>query len=598
VSIYYRMRLILVVLSLLGATSCGSPPQQDEVYELKIKQALARLGLDAAYPPSMIALGSALKGSGGQKTRSETIAEIINSLDIGKAELFPSKHDDNPDSVWNALVGVSPKSRLSEMPPEWRGDAPVFKAIRSIIAGITDARRTWEKSGGQASASELEAVRPHILRSFESSNTPEPYRLVPPAYHLIGKRVDAGTLASSLLRLFARIETVLPLLAQAESPWKTVEWETPLGRIRIAGRQNDIHEGDFLLLIDLGGDDTYRNVNSNLIPGKVSVVIDLDGDDSVAWKDGAGPGSGVFGMGVWFDLAGNDRYQGGTMGLGSALFGSAIFWDEAGDDTYEAEALVQGVGQYGVGIFVDARGNDRYQAFLSGQGYAGPGGVGVLADFNGDDKYNCGGKYPDPVAKRARRHQGIHYLSMCQGYAFGLRPEISGGIGVLIDRAGDDSYKADIFAQGASYWFGLGMLVDSAGNDLYEAYEHCQGEGLHLSAGFLGDWGGDDRYVAYEHAQGVGMDRSAGILYDDSGNDVYSSHFESQGDNRGDDRYEAKRDSQGYAKPDPDPKFPESEWPTGILLDLHGSDVFDQPYADVVDSTGRIQNKQGIAIAR
>ena len=90
-------------------------------------------------------------------------------------------------------------------------------------------------------------------------------------------------------------------------------------------------------------------------------------------------------------------------------------------------------------------------------------------------------------------------------------------MGLLLDHQGNDSYSADIFAQGAAYWFGFGMLVDGAGNDRYEAFEHAQGEGLHLAAGLLADWGGDDHYTGNEHVQGVGMDRSAGILFEAAG---------------------------------------------------------------------------------
>ncbi len=206
------MRLILITLLLLGAASCGNSPQQNGAYELEIEQALASLGLDIerisvpkvpypvstparlsrvdsamSYPLGMIALGSALKDSDGQKTRSELIAEIVNSLGIGNTAPSPGRHGDyNPDSVWSAIISVSPEpERVSEIPPEWRGDAPVFKAIRTIIPGITDARRSWEKSGGQATASELEAVRPHVLGSFKSSDTPDSYRLIPPAFHQI-----------------------------------------------------------------------------------------------------------------------------------------------------------------------------------------------------------------------------------------------------------------------------------------------------------------------------------------------------------------------------------------------------------------------------
>jgi hypothetical protein len=255
---------------------------------------------------------------------------------------------------------------------------------------------------------------------------------------------------------------------------------------------------------------------------------------------------------------------------------------------------------------LDGHGNDSYSARFNSQGYGASGGIGILIDHNGEDKYSCGGFIPDPVKRRTKRHLGTRYLSLCQGFGFGIRPRVSGGIGLLLDSNGNDQYKADIFAQGAAYWFGLGMLIDGKGDDSYEAFEHCQGEGLHLSAGILADWEGDDHYSGYEHAQGVGKDRGAGILLDETGNDTYQSSNESQGaglssygfgiliDSAGDDAYKAQVRSQGYAGPDPE--FPPSEWPTGILLDFGGDNHFNMPYSATVDTAGRVRNKQGIAI--
>ena len=103
------------------------------------------------------------------------------------------------------------------------------------------------------------------------------------------------------------------------------------------------------------------------------------------------------------------------------------------------------------------------------------------------------------------------------------------------------------------------------------------------------------------------MDRSAGILFEAAGNDTYQSNRESQGtglkslgvgllvDDAGNDVYKAIKDAQGFAG-DTEEGFPPDEKATGILLDLGGSNIFDIPFAEDVNSNGRIQNGQGIAI--
>jgi hypothetical protein len=627
--------LLSTVVLALVITSCGQATQK-EMYELHIEQSLDKISLSLddislprlpypialpgrlptvdsvlEYPPRAIGLGTKLKDTNLQNSRSEYIADLLGVLDMEVSGATENKRQlHTTDALWTSLIRVSGEADFHlEVPDEWRSTTPLFDALRTILTELVALRQAWNEYGGAPSDEEMASIRAHLdgLVTY-SGSMPEPYMLTPAAYHKIGSRINLKKLVSSHLKLLATIESVLPEIAGSDEVNGILDWSTPLGLVRVAGKQNDIHEGSFLLLIDLGGDDAYLNVGTSLSPGSLSVVVDMDGNDKVRWDSASGPGSGVLGMGLWLDLAGNDRYQGGNMGLGSALLGSGIFWDDAGNDVYESAVFTQGAGQYGIGVFVDAEGNDRYDARMSGQGHGGTGGIGLLADLGGNDSYACGGKIPDRDAARVNRHKGIHYMSQCQGYGMGLRPDISGGIGLLIDLAGDDTYKADIFGQGGAYWFGLGMLLDVSGDDRYECHEHCQGAALHLAAGFLGDWSGNDAYIGYEHAQGVGIDRAAGILYDESGNDSYRAYTESQGagikplgvgtliDIHGDDKYETRTESQGYAKPEPG--FPESEWPVGMLLDLEGNDEFEQPYATNPDSAGRIQNRQGIAVDR
>ena len=627
--------LLFTPILILAITSCSSSSEPDLEYNRYIDKALTTLGLDhenialpkVPYPvstrarlplvdtvlndpPILINIANSINDTRLSNTRSEYLANIVRILDkdviVPKPDAAVSANNNFPENI---TLDISNIKKTSNGPMDTGNiSSHLIKSIQTIYIEIMRSVQIWEEHGGKPSKEELQSIFPHLDKLLSYAGTePDTYRILPEPYHIVGGRLNNAPLLLSLLQLFMKIEKELTTLVQAGPIHGLTDWETPYGLVRLAGTDDDHHEGNFLLLIDLGGNDIYNNIGAiPRTPGAPSVVIDIEGNDSVSWSDMPGPGSGILGIGLWLDLDGNDHYQGGNMGLGAALFGSGLFWDEAGDDTYDANVLVQGVGQYGTGIFVDQQGNDRYKAHMTGQGFGGPGGIGILLESSGNDRYECAGKIPDQNVTRTRRHKEKHYVSFCQGYGFGFRPDISGGIGLLFDRSGHDEYMADIFAQGGAYWFGLGMLLDSSGNDSYKAFEHCQGASLHLGAGFLGDLEGNDQYTGYEHCQGVGMDRATGILYDASGNDHYDTRQESQGaglkpygvgiliDEKGNDTYSALRHAQGYAKPDPN--FPDSEWPTGMLLDLGGTNAFNLPYSDPVTSDGRIQNKQGIAI--
>lgn len=487
---------------------------------------------------------------------------------------------------------------------------PDNSIIRQLSEAADLARSVYQASGPRLTQAEYQSLRESLESAFEyHGSDPAVHRFMEPAYHTAGSRIDLSLLAGVALELLTALDQAGVMLLESGLEETAIERMTPFGAVRIAGRGDDRHTGQYFLLIDLGGNDLYEDVRGPDNPGQISIVIDVAGNDTIRWHAVSGPGAGNLGIGLWMDMAGEDVYRGNNLGVGAGILGIGVLWDKAGNDTYDSGAMTQGAGLYGIGILIDEQGDDTYSAAFNSQGYGGSGGIGVHIDLDGNDRYECGGRVPDQNAERARRHGSRHYVSMCQGYAFGLRDDISGGIGLLLDRMGSDTYKADLFSQGGAYWFGLGMLVDGEGDDRYNAFEHCQGESLHLAAGFLGDLGGNDVYTGYEHCQGVGMDRAVGFLFDDSGDDTYSASNESQGaglknygvgllvDKSGDDRYLAVEESQGYAQR-PASEFPESYWPVGILLDLGGDNLFEQAGVASPDAKGRIVNRQGIAFAR
>jgi hypothetical protein len=93
------------------------------------------------------------------------------------------------------------------------------------------------------------------------------------------------------------------------------------------------------------------------------------------------------------------------------------------------------------------------------------------------------------------------------------------GVSMLLDRAGDDVYRAKDVAQGSCV-AGVGILLDYAGNDAYVGLRRVQGQALG-GVGLLIDRAGDDRYHAALWAQGMGGPLGFGLLDDLDGKDHY-----------------------------------------------------------------------------
>ncbi|MEO0085535.1 MAG: HEAT repeat domain-containing protein, partial [candidate division WOR-3 bacterium] len=294
---------------------------------------------------------------------------------------------------------------------------------------------------------------------------------------------------------------------------------TEFGLVIVGGEGDNIYRRDACLIIELGGDDQYRNRAGGAVgflSRGFSVCIDMAGNDRYESAKLFSQGAGLFGCGVLIDLAGDDDYRAGHYAQGAGIFGTGLLWDREGRDRFEAGFCVQGAADYGVGTLVDLKGNDSYRSFCYCQGFAGIWAYGLLWDGAGNDLYYAGGKYlHEPLLPR-------EYRSFAQGFAIGSRPDASGGIGFLGDRAGNDFYNAEVFCQGTSYWYALGMLWDGEGFDHYTAAQYTQGAGIHLSIGALVDEEGNDSYFSrLGPSQGEGHDLSVGVLVDRKGDDGY-----------------------------------------------------------------------------
>ena len=364
----------------------------------------------------------------------------------------------------------------------------------------------------------------------------------------------------------------LEITGKEKGGTNTREIEASFGKVLIGGREANIYKEDVAVILDIGGNDIYLNNAGATRKGMpLSIVIDWEGDDLYNSRKNFSQGTGVLGGGFLIDLGGKDIFKAMDGAQGTGLYGVGLLYNQGQKSTFIAKTYSQGVGQFGIGLLWNAEeDNSVYQSSGYGQALGLFDGAGVLFDEGGNDYYFLGGSIPD------FRDHARSTVSMGQGFGKGIRPDnnlngISGGVGIVIDRRGDDIYLADYFAQGSSYYYGIGILDDYSGNDEYFAGRYAQGAGIHSSVGILLDRSGDDSYHAsHGVAQGMGHDFGVGYLEDLQGNDRYFGGTLTQGaatygglgiiiDKQGQDSYTVREKSQAFAN---------DEACMGIMLDL------------------------------
>jgi hypothetical protein len=238
------------------------------------------------------------------------------------------------------------------------------------------------------------------------------------------------------------------------------------------------------LLWDMGGNDTYGRLDPPSFP-------DTQCSDEESVRRFTTIGSGVEGVSILIDDKGDDTYLGSTGSMGAGhLGGVGMLEDRDGDDFYFAMRNGMGLGLLvGLGILRDDAGNDRYDYYmprpLDPNAEVHSNGSGGQVDDSG-----LGGEFgqsPD-AGGVGGRCDGIP--RSLQGVGIFIAP----AVGILIDREGDDSYRAAGFenqeegfptqvvpglirfahgSQGSGFLGGVGMMFDLAGDDEYlrEHYE-------------------------------------------------------------------------------------------------------------------------------
>ena len=313
---------------------------------------------------------------------------------------------------------------------------------------------------------------------------------------------------------------------------------TPEGLIVIGGPSPNTYEveGPVALILDLGGDDSYRGfvgASHNARYGN-ALVIDLAGNDRYT---GAllGLATGRLGVGLLFDQSGDDRYELSPGSGGAGLGGLGILVDAQGNDQYLGNRLTLGAAIGGLGLLIDTAGDDDYRSHGFALGFGGPLGLGALIDTEGDDQYQCG----DAISSAYNTHEApeakpgdpeFQYDCFGLGAGAGSRilathpqwvaQSLAGGMGMFVDLNGRDRYRSANFSQGMGYFFGAGVLLDLDGEDDYQAARYGHGASAHYGVALFIDRLGDDHYgstgpyynggVAWDHGVSLTIDAGTG----------------------------------------------------------------------------------------
>ena len=382
------------------------------------------------------------------------------------------------------------------------------------------------------------------------------------------------------------------------------DWETPWGWIRIRGNGADQVDGtDALLIVDLGGDDGYTGpVAASTADRPIGILLDCGGNDRYR-ATGPAQGAGMCGIGLLVDTAGDDVYEAQRYAQGVGQFGMGVCADLGGNDTYFTAYSGQGCGYFGIGLMLDCHGNDSYKLYADGQGLGGVAGVGVLADRNGDDTYEA--VRDAKITGRPSYHSPDEDITVsnAQGCAMGRRGDgadghsWAGGLGALLDSAGNDRYTSGSWTMGTGYWFGTGILHDGGGDDEYSGVCYSQATGAHFAIGVLIDEGGNDRHLAEATGNmciGWGHDFVISLLLNVDGDDTYTvkengisysinRSFTAVIDTGGNDTYTGKPDNRpGMAMPDARFRFDDTGVGTyfadatslALFLDVGGQDTY------------------------
>ncbi len=500
--------------------------------------------------------------------------------------------DDQSERVWESL-------------PE-----EVRSAVEHLVRGISSARPNlyeafdWKTLARQAGDAELRHLGSTQVYNYAAAPWLGSGSWAGASFTALNT-FQSTPLGNAGATVFASVRLAINDLLAANqgteiADFETCRLKTAIGTVQILGRGNNVYQGTDAVVIDLGGNDRYSGRMAVPVSktAPVGLLIDMGGDD--VYDGRRAPASiacGLFGIGALFDLSGHDKYYCSNSGLGCAWHGIGLLLDTVGNDLYSGRQWCQGAAHAGVGMLIDESGDDQYFCQLESQGLGSTLGVGVLVDQQGNDRYHAYDNENGRAITFPSSQTKSHEVSLSQGCGYGRRADnvdgrsLAGGVGALIDGAGNDSYYGGVFSQATGFWWSIGMLVDFGGNDRYRGVYYAQGAAAHFAIGSHIDHAGDDQYndrSVLGQVLGAGRDGSIGMLLDEEGDDVYTIPKKSAGggdmnaigllsDKQGDDKYYPTSSTYlGTASSsNPRGEYFRSRLPTiGVFVDLAGDDTY------------------------
>lgn len=565
--------------------------------QLPLFRAVMAAPLDAPYRVGMLA--DSLRGSSGSPRELAGWAGAIaggqgrRPLDFGMGAI-EARLRAAADPLQEALAWMAttpPGAGWTPILPD-RAELPepLRYEIARVLAAMSQSHAFLQRAFEHLPA----GITPQLLRRQALEGRHIPFEK--PDYRTLLPLVEREALIAGMLDLVGAVER-LEHFVKSEAALPAVAWamETPLGWVVIdtTGRDNRHRLLDALLVLDVGGDDDYEFLDRSDTHA-ISVLLDHRGNDRYATAaPGADPSSATLGYGVLWDTEGDDRYEGVEQAQASALFGAALLADRGGSNRFVASSRSQAYAVGGIAVLLSGGGgDDEFTSLTYSQATGGPGGVAMLVDTGGNDRYTLGNEpLIRPSPQLADRN-----TSMGQGAGYGMRGvfydgrSTAGGIGILLDLAGNDRYEAQLFAQGMGYFEGLGLLVDDGGDDSYAVAWYGMGGGVHQAAGVLLDRGtGRDVYRStHQVVLGAANDQSAGVFVDEGGDDDYAVGHLSLGvgygnatgifvDGAGNDRYAVASPTcraLGAAFLHAPGTVRENQPGLGLFLDLGGADSY------------------------
>lgn len=251
----------------------------------------------------------------------------------------------------------------------------------------------------------------------------------------------------------------------------------------------------------------------------IAILLDEGGQNSFRAPNGFAQG-----YGSKRTLESNDFLLNAPSQTAPNYMALGLLWSGPGDDQFLGGARSQGSAAEA------RRPSFAMENILAGQKLQGKT-FGVLLDGGGNDQYRL--RNPDPTIVSNRLFCPVPAAAATPACALSQGAAMDGGVALLLDLAGDDSYVANgrTHVQGVGIG-GAGFLLDLGGNDIYKAYRRSQGYATNtlvdlrkVSTGIdPGQLSNLDLPGRLENALA-----SIGLLIDPRGWDSYTADSEAQG---------------------------------------------------------------------